>query len=171
MVCTANSENHPLDNTVSTQMMDRAVRCSSTSDPSAHTQCRNLQIKAHRFDFISVYPLGALQHFPGDNHPRTIPPCSLQGAGWLPRFCCCSNPAHQYIHQLSAGWDLHTPLQHWVPGILEEHGMCESAWAGTHLWVQPALGTVIPRYNGTAARATHQKRSKGCSPHCTLESP
>lgn len=124
-----------------------------------HThQHRNLQIKAHRFDFISISPLGALQHFLDDNHPRTIPPCSLQedhssrlaATLWSLPSGSAPFPAHQHVHRLSTEQDLHVPLQHWVPGVLEEHGKCESAWAGTHWWVQPALGTAIPRYDGTA---------------------
>lgn len=59
-------------------MTDWTVWYSSNHDPSAHTQHRSLQIKVHRFDFIAVSPIGALQHFLGDGHPRTIPPHSLQ---------------------------------------------------------------------------------------------
>lgn len=140
--------------------MDWAIMCGCNNDSSAHGQCGNLQIKAHRFAFIS--PAGAFQHFLSVSCSRTTPLCSLQDdlssrlaarpSGSAP----C--PAAQHIHWLSAGWDLHTPLWRRVPGVWEEHGKCEKCLSRYTL---KSTGSSRHRYPRHSLPGEHSKGTEG----------
>lgn len=148
---------------VSVQTMDKAVMLSCNNSPSAQRQHRNLQIKATDLtSFLQEVPFSTPSVSAAPEQHLCVP-CRKTFSSRLAARPSGSAPCPAAQHtRLSAGRDLHTPLQHWGPGIWEEwkSAKCEKCLSRSTLKSTASCRHTYPSQPAWGALWRH---SRGCS--------